>query len=101
MDYKNTNNNPGCTKEKCQSLQSDEVEHCTEEEKLTSESLIRYSLLMSVFVYFVVVFVLCLCVCVCVCVCVTVCARPFVVVVVDRFYIALFSALEQTHCARM
>ena len=23
------------------------------------------------------------------------------VVVVDRFYIALFSALEQTHCARM
>ena len=24
-----------------------------------------------------------------------------VVVVVDRFYIALFSALEQTHCARM
>ena len=25
----------------------------------------------------------------------------FVVVVVDRFYIALFSALEQTHCARM
>ena len=32
-----------------------------------------------------------MCVCVCVCVC----------VVVDRFYIALFSALEQTHCARM
>ena len=28
--------------------------------------------------------------------CVRVC-----VVVVDRFYIALFSALEQTHCARM
>ena len=25
----------------------------------------------------------------------------FVVVVVDRFYIALLSALEQTHCARM
>ena len=25
----------------------------------------------------------------------------FVVVVADRFYIALFSALEQTHCARM
>ena len=24
-----------------------------------------------------------------------------VVVVVDRFYVALFSALEQTHCARM
>ena len=24
-----------------------------------------------------------------------------VVVVVDRFYIALFSALEETHCARM
>ena len=24
-----------------------------------------------------------------------------VVVVVDRFYIALFSALEQTHCVRM
>ena len=24
-----------------------------------------------------------------------------VVVVVDRFYIALFSALEQNHCARM
>ena len=24
-----------------------------------------------------------------------------VIVVVDRFYIALFSALEQTHCARM
>ena len=22
-------------------------------------------------------------------------------VVIDRFYIALFSALEQTHCARM
>ena len=27
--------------------------------------------------------------------------RKLVVVVVDRFYIALFSALEQTHCARM
>ena len=24
-----------------------------------------------------------------------------VVVIVDRFYIVLFSALEQTHCARM
>ena len=24
-----------------------------------------------------------------------------VIVVVDRFYIALFPALEQTHCARM
>ena len=24
-----------------------------------------------------------------------------ILVVVDRFYIALFSALEQTHCARM
>ena len=24
-----------------------------------------------------------------------------IVVVVDRFYIALFSALKQTHCARM
>ena len=27
--------------------------------------------------------------------------RVVVVVVVDRFYVALFSALEQTHCARM
>ena len=27
--------------------------------------------------------------------------RKIVVVVVDRFYIALFSALEQTHCAGM
>ena len=27
--------------------------------------------------------------------------KVVVVVVVDRFYVALFSALEQTHCARM
>ena len=27
--------------------------------------------------------------------------RAIIVVVVDRFYIALFSALEQTHCTRM
>ena len=49
---------------------------------------------------------MCVCVCVCararVCVCVCVCVYNGVcVVVVDRFYIALFSALEQTHCARM
>ena len=31
----------------------------------------------------------------------TSCTLTVVVVVVDRFYIALFSALEQTHCARM
>ena len=24
-----------------------------------------------------------------------------IIVIIDRFYIALFSALEQTHCARM
>ena len=24
-----------------------------------------------------------------------------IIIIVDRFYIALFSALEQTHCARM
>ena len=24
-----------------------------------------------------------------------------VIIIIDRFYIALFSALEQTHCARM
>ena len=47
------------------------------------------------------------CVCVCVCVCVRVCVRACVracvcvVVVVDRFCIALFSVLEQTHCTRM
>ena len=28
-------------------------------------------------------------------------APELCVVVVDRFYMALFSALEQTHCARM
>ena len=56
-----------------------------------------------------------LCVCVCLCVLggvgvvcerllphsVVVTAKWVVVVVVDRFYIALFSAHEQTHCARM
>ena len=26
---------------------------------------------------------------------------PNVIIIIDRFYIALFSALEQTHCARM
>ena len=60
---------------------------------------------------------LCVCVCVwvwvwvgvgvgvgvCVCVCVFVCVVVVVVVVLvlDCFYIALFSALEQTHCVRM
>ena len=24
-----------------------------------------------------------------------------IIIIIDRFYIALFSALEQTHCARM
>ena len=38
-----------------------------------------------------------MCVCVCVCVCVVI----IIVVVVDRLSIALVSALEQTHCARM
>ena len=38
---------------------------------------------------------MCVCVCVCVCLCVSVC-----VVVVVGFYTALFSAVEQTHCAR-
>ena len=32
--------------------------------------------------------------------CVRACVRVCVVVV-DRFYMALFSALEQTHCPRM
>ena len=46
------------------------------------------------------------CVCVCVCVSVRLCMCIYVcvcvcVVVLDRFYIALFSALEQTHCTRM
>ena len=27
--------------------------------------------------------------------------RHIIVIIIDRFYIALFSALEQTHCARM
>ena len=27
--------------------------------------------------------------------------RSCYIVIIDRFYIALFSALEQTHCARM
>ena len=52
-------------------------------------------------------------VCVCVCVwrggalgggghvCVYACERVYVCSVVDRFYIALFSALEQTHCAHV
>ena len=26
---------------------------------------------------------------------------PLIIIIIDRFYIALFSALEQTHCARM
>ena len=53
----------------------------------------------------------CACVRVCVHVCVCVCARArarehvrvymCVIIVIDRFYIALFSALEQIHCARM
>ena len=25
----------------------------------------------------------------------------FIIIIINRFYIALFSALEQTHCARM
>ena len=25
----------------------------------------------------------------------------YVIIIIDRFYIALFSALKQTHCARM
>ena len=33
--------------------------------------------------------------------CLAVTCHLRVVVVVDRLYIALFSALEQTHCARM
>ena len=37
----------------------------------------------------------------CVVVVVVVAAAAAVAAVVDRFYIALFSALEQTHCARM
>ena len=45
-----------------------------------------------------------MCLCACVRACVRVCVVVVVVVVVaddDRFYIALFSALEQTHCVRM
>ena len=27
--------------------------------------------------------------------------KPFIIIIIDRFYIALFSALKQTHCTRM
>ena len=64
----------------------------------------------------------CVCVCLCVCVCVgggggvikqtkqmecgerDSCTQKYrfcYIIIIDRFYIALFSALEQTHCTRM
>ena len=59
---------------------------------------------------------MCVCVCVCVCACVCLClcdcvclayVRVFltpeinIIIMIDRFYTVLFSALEQTHCARI
>ena len=48
-----------------------------------------------------------MCVCVCVCgrneleVYTTLAYYIIIIIIIDRFYIALFSAFEQTHCAHM
>ena len=42
-----------------------------------------------------------ICVCVCVRVCVHTCIIVSLLLITDHFYIALFSALKQTHCVHV